>query len=83
MSAAAVAPSGYITVSLTWISVLDEFPDADQTVLVSLRDAPGSEDSDPTWIGFTDGKDWYDAATGSEFVGSVSHWAVLPMQVQP
>jgi hypothetical protein len=73
--------SSTITGTVSWHAARDEFPDAEQTVLVSM--AGDGPDSDPVWIGFTDGKTWFDACTGAEFVGRVTHWAELPMQVQP
>ncbi len=67
-----------VRVHITWIPVIDAFPDADMTVLVSIHGG-----DEPTWLAFTDGKRWFDACTGGELMGSVTHWAELPMAVEP
>jgi hypothetical protein len=69
-----------VTVSIEWISVLEQYPHVEETVLVS-RD--GNDIGDPVWLGYTDGKRWLDACTGSEFGGRVTHWAELPMSPNP
>jgi hypothetical protein len=61
-----------------WVEPSDEYPDADLTVLVAIEGADA-----PVWIGFTDGSAWFDAATGGEIVGRVTHWAEFPMSPNP
>jgi hypothetical protein len=67
-----------LTVEIRWIPVSDEYPDADATVLVSIDGG-----SEPVWLGWSDGKRWYDACDGDEFDGRVTHWAKLPLGVNP
>lgn len=64
--------------SIQWISVTEQLPDADTTVLVH---APGADD--PVWLGFYDGVFWF-AVTGAaygdqdEIAAEVSAWATMP-----
>lgn len=67
-----------VRASIYWIPVIDAFPDAESTVLVSIHGG-----DEPTWLGFTDGKEWFDACTGGELYGYVTHWAELPPAVEP
>jgi hypothetical protein len=61
--------------SVRWIEPSTEYPDADMTVLVAIEDDDGPD----VWMGFTDGSVWFDACTGENFAGRVTHWAELPM----
>jgi uncharacterized protein DUF551 len=72
--------SSGITASVRWISVRDEWPDAELTVLVARE---GNDIGEPVWLGYTDGETWFDACTGAEFAGRVTHWAELPMGPNP
>lgn len=57
---------------IQWRAVADELPDADETVLVSLRD-PG----EPVWLGFLDVDGWY-LVDGAPVFDQVTHWATMP-----
>jgi hypothetical protein len=57
----------------TWISVCDQMPDVDLSVLIHNTDPNFSE---PVWIGYHDGECWRSAAGDS--IGPVTHWRNLP-----
>lgn len=64
--------------TISWISVEDQLPDADTTVLVS---APESDE--PIWLGFYDGVYWFavggeDYGTDEGELGAVVAWAEMP-----
>ncbi|WP_153116054.1 DUF551 domain-containing protein [Rhodocyclus tenuis] len=57
---------------ISWRSVEDALPDADESVLIA-----GDYDA-PVWIGFLGYEMvWFDASTGEE-IDSPHHWAPLP-----
>jgi hypothetical protein len=57
---------------IQWVSVDDEYPDDQMTVLIHMPDC-----SDPTWIAYHDGGDWvFD--NGSKCTQRVTHWAEMP-----
>ncbi len=62
------------TETITWVSTLDERPDADLVVLITTAEA-----DEPVWLGFWDGSTWRD--TDGMPVG-VTHWAPMPMGAQ-
>lgn len=74
------APEGdkWVHGDVFWIDPRDEYPDADMTVLVAIV-----ESDTPVWLGFTDGSEWFDACTGEQFAGRVTHWAELPASPKP
>lgn len=65
-------------VTITWVPREEAYPEPDQTVLVSLDGGITK-----VWFAFTDGSEWLDAATGGPFFGRVTHWAEMPMGVNP
>ena len=69
-----------IDVTVRWISVLDEYPSPDATVLVALD---SDADGERTWLGYSNGKEWFDACTGGNFVARVTHWAERPTGPNP
>lgn len=70
------------TVTITWRSVADEYPESGDTVLVCF-DSPITVEPDGreemTWVGWCDGKVWRDACSGDEFAARVTHWAERPI----
>lgn len=70
-AALALIPQTDALETIRWISVKTAFPDADTTVL--MCDFGGSE---PVWLGYTDGSDWWDVA--GERVAMPTHWASVP-----
>lgn len=64
-----------------WISVNDELPDTDTTVLVAVADP----DSEPVWLGYythdlDPSGEWRAVEAGSL---KVTHWMHLPQPPQP
>jgi hypothetical protein len=65
--------------SIHWISVEEQLPDAEITVLLYAPEA-----DEPVWLGYYDGDSWY-ADTGAEYgnedetAASVTAWAEMPM----
>jgi len=58
-----------------WISVADELPDAEQTVMIARLDWDG----DPVGMGWLDGDTWRDiAATPLPGKLAPTHWMPLP-----
>jgi hypothetical protein len=64
--------------TINWISVEQQLPDAETTVLVH---APGADE--PVWLGWYDGFFWF-AVTGDgygdedEIAAEVKAWATMP-----
>lgn len=58
--------------AIRWRAVTDELPDADETVLVCLRDH-----NEPVWLGFLDVDGWY-LSDGDPVFDQVTHWAPMP-----
>lgn len=56
---------------IEWQEVADRLPDAETSVLYFAPDS-----SEPVWIGWFDGTDWYDV--GGCIVEDVVRWAHLP-----
>lgn len=56
----------------TWLSVDDEMPDAEMTVMICRP----NDGEDPVWLGYWDCDVWM-AVEGFQ-VSGVTHWAHLP-----
>lgn len=57
---------------IRWRAVAEARPDADETVLVCLRDH-----DEPVWLGFLDVDGWY-LVDGAPVFDQVTHWAQMP-----
>jgi hypothetical protein len=58
-----------VTETIEWISVDDDLPDADITILFCTLNGDAG-------VGFYDGTDWWNESLRS--VCAVTHWAELP-----
>jgi len=66
-------PSAIFDESIRWHNVLDQMPDADQTVLVW---APTVDE--PVWLGWYDGAFWFAIDAADYEDDAVKAWASLP-----
>lgn len=63
-----------IVQTIEWFDVRDVKPDAEQTVLLALRDG-----GEPVWPGWYDGESmWFDASGAVLPKSWVTHWAPMP-----
>jgi hypothetical protein len=60
-----------ITTAINWISVADQLPDDDMTVLVA-------DVENDVWMGFHDGDSGWRYANATLVGDPVTHWAELP-----